>query len=139
MKSRTSMVMLSGLLLLAAVRAHSDEYVDTIAVFKDSPGSALFFDKAYGYAVFPTIGKAGLGVGGAHGTGRVFEKGQYVGDTSLTPLSVGFQAGGQAFSAIILVENRAALDLFAAGIAGTAAPAQAPAITASASASAGST
>src|SRR4026209_1248836 len=137
MKSRTSMVMLSGLLLLAAVRAHSDEYVDTIAVFKDSPGSALFFDKAYGYAVFPTIGKAGLVVGGAHGTGRVYEKGQYVGDTSLTPLSGGFQAGGQAFSEIIFFENKAALDKFTAGNFELAATAQATAITATAPPTAG--
>jgi len=99
----------------------------------------LFFDKAYGYAVFPTIGKAGLVVGGAHGTGRVFEKGQYVGDTSLTQLSVGFQAGGQAFSEIIFFENKAAFDIFTAGNFEMAATAQATAITASASASAGST
>jgi lipid-binding SYLF domain-containing protein len=99
----------------------------------------LFFDKAYGYAVFPTIGKAGLVVGGAHGTGRVYEKGQYVGDTSLTQLSVGFQAGGQAFSEIIFFENKAALDIFTAGNFEMAATAQATAITASASASAGST
>ena len=130
------MLMLSGLLLLAAVTAHSDEYVDTIAVFKESPGSALFFDKAYGYAVFPTIGKAGLVVGGAHGTGRVYEQGQYVGDTSLTQLSIGFQAGGQAFSEIIFFENKAAFDIFTAGNFEMAATAQATAITASASASA---
>src|SRR4026208_1525382 len=138
MKSRTSMLMLSGL-LLAAVTAHSDEYVDTIAVFKESPGSALFFDKAYGYAVFPTIGKAGLVVGGAHGTGRVFEKGLYVGDTSLTQLSVGFQAGGQAFSEIIFFENKAAFDIFTAGNFEMAGTGQATAITASAPASAGPT
>jgi lipid-binding SYLF domain-containing protein len=99
----------------------------------------LFFDKAYGYAVFPTIGKAGLVVGGAHGTGRVYEKGQYVGDTSLTQLSIGFQAGGQAFSEIIFFENKAAFDIFTAGNFEMAATAQATAITASASASAGST
>ena len=135
----TSMLMLSGLLLLAAMTAHSDEYVDTIAVFKESARSASFFDKSYGYAVFPTIGKAGLVVGGAHGTGRVYEKGQYVGDTSLTQLSVGFQAGGQAFSEIIFFENKAAFDIFTAGNFEMAATAQATAITASASASAGST
>jgi len=130
------MLMLSGL-LLAAVTAHSDEYVDTIAVFKESPGSALFFDKAYGYAVFPTIGKAGLVVGGAHGTGRVFEKGLYVGDTSLTQLSVGFQAGGQAFSEIIFFENKAAFDAFTAGNFEFSGQASAVAITAAASAQTG--
>ena len=78
-------------------------------------------------------------VGGAHGTGRVYEKGQYVGDTSITQLSVGFQAGGQAFSEIIFFENKAAFDIFTAGNFEMAATAQATAITASASASAGST
>jgi len=133
------MLMLAGMLLFAAVTAHADEYDDAIAVFKGSDRSASFFDKSYGYAVFPTIGKAGLVVGGAHGTGRVYEKGKYVGDTSLTQVSIGFQAGGQAFSEIIFFENKAAFDIFTAGNFEMAATAQATAITAQATASAGST
>jgi len=70
----------------------ADEYSDTIDVYKKAGESAAFFKDCYGYAVFPTIGKGGLGVGAAHGNGRVYEKGKYVGDTSMTQVSVGLQA-----------------------------------------------
>ena len=52
------------------------------------------FTTAYGYAVFPTIGKGGVGIGGAYGTGRVYERGKYIGDTSVTQLTVGLPARG---------------------------------------------
>ena len=61
----------------------------------------LFFGKNYGYAVLPTLGKGGFGVGGAHGTGRVYVEGEHVGDTSMTQITVGFQLGGQACSQIL--------------------------------------
>ena len=48
--------------------------------------------------VFPTIGKGGVGVGGANGKGRVYERGKYVGDTSTTRVTVRFQLGGQKFT-----------------------------------------
>lgn len=58
--------------------------------------------------MFPTIGKAGLGIGGAYGEGRVYEQGKYVGDTKMMQLSIDFQAGGQGYSQIIfLQDNRA--------------------------------
>ena len=57
-------------------RAADDYYDDTIEVFKKAGQSGNFFAKSYGYAVFPTIGKGGFGVGGAHGNGRVYEKGK---------------------------------------------------------------
>ncbi|HMN46091.1 MAG TPA: lipid-binding SYLF domain-containing protein [Povalibacter sp.] len=135
MKSILSTVMLS-LTMLFAVAAHADEYVDTINVFKKAGKSAEFFNKSYGYAVFPTVGKGGLVVGAAHGTGRVYQHGKYVGDTSITQLSIGFQAGGEAFSEIIFFENKAAFDKFTAGNFELAATVHATAITASASASA---
>ena len=86
--------------------AWADEYDDTIAVFKKARESGAYFGKSYGYAVFPTIGKGGVVVGGAYGQGRVYEKGKYVGDTSMTQLSVGFQLGGEAYSQIIFFENQ---------------------------------
>lgn len=139
MKSPLSMLMLAATLAFTAVTAHADEYVDTINVFKNAGKSSTFFSKSYGYAVFPTVGKGGLVVGASHGTGRVFRGGTYVGDTSMTALSIGFQAGGQAFSEIIFFENKAAFDKFTAGNFEFEATAQATAITANASASAGST
>ena len=61
-------------LMLAISPAWADEYQDTINVFKNAGESGNFFKTAYGYAVFPTIGKGGVGVGGAYGTGWVYEK-----------------------------------------------------------------
>jgi lipid-binding SYLF domain-containing protein len=139
MKSRTSVLMLAAVLSLFAMTAGADEYDDTIAVFKKAGESAAFFAKSHGYAVFPTIGKGGLGVGAAHGSGHVFEKGKYVGDVSMTQVSVGLQAGGQAFSQIIFLEDKRAFDEFTGGNFEFDATVQAVAITASATASAGST
>lgn len=131
---------LLGMALLASAwtaPAVADEYSDTVAVFKKAGQSAAYFSTAYGYAVFPTIGKGGVGVGAAHGNGRVFEKGKYIGDTSMTQLTVGFQLGGQAFSQIIFFQDQRALREFTAGNFEFGAEASAIAITAGASAQAG--
>jgi hypothetical protein len=98
------------LLMFAGSLARADDYSDTIALYKKAGESAAFFNNCYGYAVFPTIGKGGLGIGAAHGKGRVYEQGKYVGDTSMTQVSVGLQAGGQAYSQI-----KAAFDQFTSG------------------------
>lgn len=82
--------------LFSAAQANEDEkYQTALKTFKESPQVSTFFNTAYGYAVFPTIGKAGVGVGGAHGKGRVYEQGVHVGNTSMTQLSIGFQLGGK--------------------------------------------
>jgi len=87
----------------------------TIAEFKKSDsGLSTFFSQAYGYAVFPKIGKAGLGIGGAHGTGAVYKHGAITGETKMTQLSFGWQAGGQAYQQIIFFENQKAYDDFTA-------------------------
>ncbi len=79
------------------------------------PGLKRFFSKAYGYAIFPTVGKAGIGLGGAYGEGEVYRKGKYIGDTSLTQVSFGFQLGGQAFTEIIFFKDKHTLDDFTQG------------------------
>lgn len=86
-----------------------------IGIFQQAGESGSFFGKSYGYAVFPTIGKAGLGVGGAHGKGRVYVGGRHVGDTKVTQLSIGLQAGAQAYSQIIFLEDKRAFDEFSSG------------------------
>ena len=126
-------------LALAVSPAWADEYQETINVFKKAGESGNFFQKAYGYAVFPTIGKGGVGVGGAFGTGRVFEKGKYVGDTSMTQVTVGFQLGGQAYSQIIFFQDQRAFKEFAGGNFAFGAEASAVAITAAAGAKATTT
>jgi lipid-binding SYLF domain-containing protein len=124
---------------LASSTAQADEYQETIAVFKKAVESSAFFDKAYGYAVFPTIGKAGVGVGGAFGKGRVFEQGKYIGDTSMTQVTVGWQLGGEGFSQIIFFQDKRALDEFRKGNFEFGAEASAVAITAAAGAQATTT
>jgi lipid-binding SYLF domain-containing protein len=131
-----ALVMLFGLF---AAPAQADEYDDTIKVFREAGESAKFFKDAYGYAVFPTIGKGGIGVGGAHGSGRVYQKGAHVGDASMTQLTIGLQLGAQAFSQIIFFEDKRSFDDFTSGNFEFGAQASAVAITAGASAQAGTT
>ena len=91
------------------------DYSKTIEDFKKIPVVAGFFGGAHGYAVFPSIGKGGLGVGGSHGKGQVYRAGQVIGFTSTSDISIGLQAGGQAYSQIIFFENEEALNRFTGG------------------------
>ena len=135
MLRRLGFAMLACITLgLAASPAWADPYTDTIALFKKAGESRDFFNTAYGYAVFPTVGKGGVGVGAAHGNGRVYAKGKYVGDTSMTQLSIGLQLGGQAYSEIVFFQDEAAFKKFTAGNYEFGAEASAIAITASANA-----
>jgi hypothetical protein len=92
--------------------ARADNYSETIKLFQDAGESKTFFGKSYGYAVFPTIGKGGIGIGGAYGKGRVYVGGAAVGETSMAQVSYGFQLGGQGYSMIIFFEDKRAFDEF---------------------------
>ncbi len=86
---------------------------ETIAAFKKKdPGLKKFFEKAYGYAVFPTIGKGGFIVGGAHGKGIVYKQGAIVGRASMSQGTFGAQIGGQSFSEIIFFGTKDAFNRF---------------------------
>jgi lipid-binding SYLF domain-containing protein len=76
------------------------------------PSFAEFLDKAYAYAVYPTVGRGGLIAGGAYGKGEVYEQGRMIGYSDLTQATIGAQIGGQAFSQVIAFEDKAALDRF---------------------------
>lgn len=79
---------------------------ETLAHFANKDKSLTnFFEQAYGYAVFPTIGKAGFIVGGAHGDGVVYKQGIVTGTTKMTQVSVGWQAGAEAYSEIIFFQK----------------------------------
>jgi len=112
-------------------------YHDTISLFKNAGESGSFFGSSYAYAVFPTIGEGAVGIGGAHGKGHVYVHGKWVGDVTMNQVSVGFQLGGKAFSEIIFFEDKRALDEFESNSYEFGADASAVAITAGASASAG--
>ena len=89
---------------------------ETIKQFKQADSSmGVYFDSAYGYVVFPNVGKGGLIIGGARGQGYVFEKGSMVGYASITQVTVGAQVGGQNFSEVVFFKDKATLDTFKQG------------------------
>jgi lipid-binding SYLF domain-containing protein len=70
------------------------------------------FEHSHAYVIFPNVGKGAIGVGGAAGSGAVYERGKYIGAAKMVQVSVGFQFGGQAYREVILFENKDALDRF---------------------------
>jgi len=117
--------------------ANAQDYAKTIDVFKNSPVVKEFFQNAYGYAVFPTIGKAGYVIGGSYGTGQVYRNGKVTGKSSVVEGSIGFQLGAEAFSEIVFFQDKRAYDEFTSGSFEFGATAQAVAVTAGAEAQAG--
>ena len=114
-------------------KVDDSEVAEAVAAFKnEDPGMKVFFDEAYGYAIFPSVGKGGIGVGGAYGKGKVYEKGRRIGTTKLTQVSIGFQLGGQAYREIIFFSDKNALDDFTGGNFEFTAQASAVAVTAGA-------
>ena len=95
--------------------AYANNYATTIDVFKKADAVKPFFENCYGYAVFPTIGKGGVGIGGAYGSGQVYAQGVPTGTVKLFKATIGFQWGGQAFSQIIFFEDKRAFEEFTGG------------------------
>ena len=127
---------LSAFVFIPAYAA-AEDYSKAIKVFKDSPVVEPYFNKSYGHAVFPTIGKGGIGIGGAHGSGQVYQGGKLTGKTTMTQLTIGWQLGGQAYSQIIFFEDKRSYNDFTSGNFEFGAQASAVAITAGAQAQAG--
>ncbi|MDQ3209029.1 MAG: lipid-binding SYLF domain-containing protein [Gemmatimonadota bacterium] len=106
-----------------------------IRKFKEKdPGLTRMFAEAEGYAVFPTVGKGGIGVGAARGKGYVYRRGRLIGRSTLTQVTIGLQLGGQAYSEVVFFKDAAALDNFKGGRLKLDAQASAVALTARASA-----
>jgi lipid-binding SYLF domain-containing protein len=114
---------------LAAARAIID-------IKAADPGIEKFFEDSAGYAVFPSVGKGGIGIGGAHGKGLVIVGDKVIGKTSLSQITVGLQLGGQVYSEFIFFKDDAALAQFQRGNYELGAQASAVAATAGASADA---
>ncbi|MGI2855215.1 YSC84-related protein [Shewanella algae] len=134
-----ALLALASCLLLIPTASANDSYSNAIATFKQASETHKFFDSAYGYAIFPTVGKGGLGIGAAYGKGRVYRGGVYSGDSSMTQVSIGFQIGGQAYSEIIFFKDAQAYRDFTSGSFEFGAQASAVAINAGANAQAGTT
>ncbi len=110
---------------------------EAVATMKEKdPGIESFFEKAVGYVVIPTVGKAGFGIGGARGKGLLIVGEETVAVVTLTQVTFGFQAGGQAYSEFIFFEDDLALANFRRGNYELEAQASAVAIKAGASADA---
>jgi lipid-binding SYLF domain-containing protein len=111
-----------------------DDVEEAIADFIETdPGTQWWFDNAYGYAVFPSVGKGAIGIGGAHGSGWVYEQGTLVGRSKLTQVTIGFQLGGQAYREVVFFKDQTSLEDFKRGNFELSAQASAVAVTAGAS------
>jgi len=103
------MAALTTFLALAVTTAYaapdSEKCAATLAKFKELGNVSEMLAESYGYAVMPTIGKAGIGIGGAGGTGCVYAAGEQTGDVSMGQVTVGLQLGGQSYSQLILFKN----------------------------------
>jgi len=125
-----------------AATAHAQrvrDVSDTVELFREIPQVAPYFESAYGYAVWPRIGRGGLGVGASRGRGQVYVNGQMTGFSTHTEVSIGLQAGGQTYKQIIFFQNKESYDKFTMDSFEFDASAQAVAVTASAEAGAGTT
>ncbi len=132
----TILLVMFVLLPLSLGAQQVQDYSKAKNVFDSSPQVRWFFDNAYGYALFPVVGKAALIVGGAFGEGQVYRNGRITGTVNLIHGSIGFQWGGQAFSEIIFFQNQWAYEKFTRGQFEFDAKASAVAVTAGASAKA---
>jgi lipid-binding SYLF domain-containing protein len=141
----SSLFFISFLMSIHVALAQSDEKKKEIRVdsreakeafIKQDSGMVNFFNESYGYLIFPNVGKGGLGIGAAAGNGVAFENGKMIGYAKLSQVSIGFQAGGQAYSEFIFIEDDATLGNFKRGNYELGAQASAVAVTAGASADA---
>jgi lipid-binding SYLF domain-containing protein len=102
--------------VVVALAGDESDAAAVVAKFKEKdPGLARVFDESAGYVVFPTVAKGGLGIGGARGKGYVYQHGRLIGRSTLTQLTIGLQAGGQAYSEVIFLKDDAALENFEQG------------------------
>ena len=138
-----SLLVLTALVLFSSAMAQStskekklvrdcdeakDEFINTDGLMKN------LFSSAYGYVIFPNVGKGGIGIGGAVGNGIVYDGDGVIGKAKLTQLSIGFQFGGQAYREVIFFETKADLDRFKENKIEFSAQASAVAVTTGASA-----
>jgi lipid-binding SYLF domain-containing protein len=114
--------------IIADAKTAKSEFIKT-----DHLMNAIF-EKAYGYVIFPNVGKGGIGVGGAAGNGAVYENGLLIGLAKLSQLSIGFQAGGQVYREVIFFDSKSAMEHFKASKYEFSAQVSAVAVTAGASA-----
>lgn len=87
-------------------RATMDRFFSSVA------GSRDLANKAQGILVFPSVVKAGMGIGGEYGEGVLYIRGKTQAYYNVISASIGFQLGVQARSVIIMFMNEQALASF---------------------------
>jgi lipid-binding SYLF domain-containing protein len=138
MRSIVGLVAVASVAVCAPAAAQRvKDFSEAMDRFRQNEVIQPYFDSAYGYAVWDTIAKGGLGIGAATGRGQVYRNGRVTGFSRIVDISFGLQAGGQAYSQIIFFENEDAYDRFTSGKFQFDAQASAVAVTANAQASAG--
>ena len=73
------------------------------------PAAKAIGKDAYAVLVFPSVTKAGLGIGGQYGEGALIKGGKVVAYYSTAGASYGLQAGAQTFGYAMFFMNEAAL------------------------------
>jgi len=103
------LALVSVFVMISATSVHAaaslQKCQETMAKFKQLGNVSEMLAQSYGYAVLPTIGKGGMGIGGAGGTGCVFAGGQHTGNVSMGQVTIGWQLGGQSYSQLVLFKN----------------------------------
>jgi lipid-binding SYLF domain-containing protein len=118
----------SGLMEKVSGMAHAlAEQAETLTTMHDEARAALTrmqewdkslkskLDKAHGFAVFPSIGRASLVVGVTYGKGEVFEQDRVIGYAGTVQLTLGVQLGGETLHELVIFEDKEALDRFKSG------------------------
>ena len=99
-----------------AKAVQSAEVTEAIDAFKaKNPGINVYFKESVAYAVLPKVFKAAFWVGGAGGTGEVFQADNQIGYCRLSQATLGFSFGGEFFREIIFFQNVKDLDKFRTG------------------------
>jgi lipid-binding SYLF domain-containing protein len=86
---------------------------ETLKRFKSEvKGGSKFLSRASGVLVFPSVIKAGIGIGGEYGEGALRVGGKTVDYYSTAAASIGFQLGAQSKSVVVVFMTGKALSDF---------------------------
>jgi len=94
---------------------HDDVQAALKRLDSEAPGLKRELKKAYGYAVFPSVGKAALLLGGAWGRGEVYQRGKVIGYATIAQTTLGVQIGGDTFTEVLLFDSKESLERFKQG------------------------
>ena len=79
------------------------------SLYAKIPAAKKLGERAKAILVFPSVTKAGLGIGGQYGEGAMIENGKVTGYYSTAGASYGLQAGAQKFGYVMFFMNDGAV------------------------------